>query len=77
MEELTEGTFKGILRLIRFILIDFFCELVAYWVGRITLYLMTLGKYPKEPESQKETEWITVFGVFVIFLLVVAISFLI
>lgn len=52
MEELTEGAIKYILKFIRFILIEAICEVLIYWVGRIFLFSVTLGRYPSGIQAE-------------------------
>lgn len=74
MEELAEGAVKPILRLIRFILIEAFCEFLVYWVGRLSLLTITLGKYPRGRLAEEHEGRIILTGFVVIILSVVLIS---
>lgn len=74
LEEIAEGAVKGLLRFIRFLLTELFSETLTYWLGRIFLKAVTLGRYPPTPETAKDRDRIITTGVIVIILTVVAIS---
>lgn len=74
MEELAEGALKTILRLIRFIFIEAFCEFLIYWVGRISLLIVTLGRYPRGRQVEEHEGCIICVGITVIILSVLLIS---
>jgi len=54
MEDLAEGIGRGILNLIKWIVIDVFIELFIHGYGYLTLKIITLGKYPK-PDQNNDT----------------------
>ena len=74
MEELAEGAIKPIFRLIRFIFIEAICEFLIYWVGRIFLLVVTLGKYPRGRQVEEHEGRIICTGIVVIILSIVLIS---
>ncbi len=56
MEEIVEGAFKSVLRLLSLIvraavwlILEMFFEVIAWYVGWPIVRLLTLGKYPKDP----------------------------
>lgn len=49
--EIAEGIFKFIARLV----IEVVLEIVCYWVGKVVLRIITLGKYPP-PQAQDHSE---------------------
>jgi hypothetical protein len=51
MEELVEGLGRGILNVIKWIVIDLFIEIFVHGYGYITLKVFTFGKYPKAGED--------------------------
>ena len=53
MEEVAEGLFRGIARLIKWIIIDILIQLFIHGYGYVTLKVLTLGKYPK-PNTDNE-----------------------
>lgn len=74
MEELVEGVFKGIFKLIRVILVEGICELLLYWVGRTFLLAITLGKYPRGQQTEDHEVFIICTGLVVTIGIVVLIS---
>ena len=77
MEEAAEGLVKGILRFIRFILIELFCETLAYCIGRMSLKVVTFGKYPPIPETKKDRDRVIITGVLVTILTILVITILV
>jgi len=73
MEEVVEGIGKGILRFIKWVIIDLFVELFLYGYGYLTLKISTLGKYPK-PNKNNENLCSTVgFIALVITIILIAV----
>jgi hypothetical protein len=48
MDEIIEVAGRGFLRVVKWIIIDAFIEFFLYFVGYVTLKVVTFGKYPKE-----------------------------
>ncbi len=46
IEEVTESIFKLIFRGIAYFAIEILWEIVCQWIGKTTLRIITLGKYP-------------------------------
>ncbi|WDE07556.1 hypothetical protein SG34_012110 [Thalassomonas viridans] len=69
MEEITGGFFSGIFRaifsLFRWLLVEALIETCCYWLGRVTLLILTLGYYPRNAKASKHEGRITCFGVFI------------
>lgn len=74
MEELGEGVLRAILRFIRTVLIEGICEFLLYWTGRLFLLLFTLGRYPRDRQTEEHEGRIMFVGFFVIVALVIIIS---
>ena len=74
MEEIAEGAFKGILRFIRYILIEGICEFLLFWMGRIFLLLITLGRYPRGTKAEEHEGYIVCVGIAVVITAVILIS---
>jgi len=51
MEELAEGAGKGLLRIIKWIVIEVFIDVFIHAYGYLTLKIITLGKYPKPNQN--------------------------
>jgi len=73
-EELAEGILKTFLRIIRFVLIEAICEFLLYWIGRIFLWVVTLGNYPQGRQTEEHEGRIMLTGGVVIILSLVLIS---
>lgn len=69
MEDLLESIFRGVLSAVRWVLINFFVEIILHWIGRISLLVITFGNYPSGPEIEENETFITISGlvVFIIF----------
>lgn len=59
MEEVAEGLFRGIARLIKWIVIDILIQFFVYGYGYVTLKIVTLGAYPK---ANRDNENLCVFS---------------
>ncbi len=61
---------RPIARFIAWIIVEFVYEigfqLFCVWVGRITLLVITLGKYPDSSQAERDEVWIGIFGILVI-----------
>lgn len=75
MEELSEGLLKGLFRLIRFILIEAMCEFLFYWIGRLFLLMITLGRYPRGNKVEDDELFIIVVGIVFSVVSVICISY--
>jgi len=51
MEELVEGLGRGILNIIKWIVIDLFIDIFVHGYGYVTLKILTVGKYPKADQD--------------------------
>lgn len=74
VEELAEVAVKPILRVIRIIFIEAFCEFLVYWVGRCFLFVVTLGHYPRGKQIKEHEGRIILTGFVVIIFSIVLIS---
>ena len=74
MEELAEGVVKGILRFIRYVLIEGICEFLLFCIGRLFLLLITLGRYPRGAKAQEHEGYIICVGMLVVITSVILIS---
>ena len=66
MEEIAENILKGIWSVIRFLLWMVLFQIIIFNIGRVSLLIITLGKYPRFSHIQKDTDKITYFGLFLI-----------
>jgi hypothetical protein len=69
MEDLLEDAFRGISSVVRWVLINFFVEIIIHWTGRISLLIITFGNYPRSQKVEEDETFITIFGfaVFIVF----------
>jgi hypothetical protein len=74
MEEIGEGALRVILRFIRTVLIEGICESLLYWIGRLFLLLLTLGRYPRAEQTEEHEGRIMFVGFLVVVALVIIIS---
>ncbi|PRO69000.1 hypothetical protein [Alteromonas gracilis] len=68
MEDVLEPLGRFILRIIKWILVEFIVELVLKGIGHVVLKLLTFGKYPRAGKDEGNTfavGFITVVAVFV------------
>ncbi len=74
MEEIAEGLFRFIGAAIRWLLFEFVFQFLIFNLGRLVLLLLTLGKYPRGDTVRKDETKIGLFGLAIIFGLIVAIG---
>ena len=66
MEEVIETTLSAIWAVIKFIFWHLLFSIILFNIGRIALLIITLGKYPRLSNIEKDRAKITFFGLFVI-----------
>ncbi len=74
MEEIAEGLFKIVGSMLRWFIFDILIHVVLFNIGRFTLLLITFGKYPRHEVVERDFNYISWAGVFVIILVWVAIA---
>ncbi|TDF42263.1 hypothetical protein EYS14_05395 [Alteromonadaceae bacterium M269] len=75
MEELlSEGVLKSVLRFFKWIIIDATVEGLFFYTGYLTLLILTLGKYPRGEMVKKHEGRISLFGAFVLAILLLIIG---
>jgi len=73
MEEIAEGIFRSIGTVIRWIAVHLIFHILCFNLGRLTLLLVTLGRYPRQNVLERDEDKISFFGLLVIILSWVAI----
>lgn len=68
MEEILEGFLRILGGIIRWFVWDLVIQFVLYNIGRLCLFLLTFGRYPKGQSLNDDIEKISLFGLFVVFL---------
>ena len=66
MEEIAENVLKGIWSVIRFFLWLVLFQFIIFNIGRVSLLIITLGKYPRFSHIQKDTDKIIYFGLLLV-----------
>ncbi len=51
MEELAEGLLRTTFRVAKWVLFELFVEVLLYWIGRGTLKVFSLGRYPSSNDE--------------------------
>ena len=74
MEDIIEPFLRAIWAVIRFILWEFLFYTIMFNIGRALLLIATLGKYPRFKHIEKDTEKISLFGLFMVILAWVALA---
>jgi len=73
MEDVLEPLGRFILRIIKWILVEFIVELVLKGIGHVVLKLLTFGKYPRAGKDEGRTfavGFISVAAVFVCLIMI-------
>lgn len=74
IDELAGGLFKLIARAVMFIALEIFWETICYWIGKFTLRILTLGKYPPNDDEAHCVGCVHFFGMIVIFVFIIGIA---
>tara|TARA_Y200000002_G_scaffold240103_1_gene198378 strand:- start:828 stop:1052 length:225 start_codon:yes stop_codon:yes gene_type:complete len=74
MEEVLEPLGRFILRIIKWILVEFIVELVLKGIGHVVLKLLTFGKYPRAGKDEGKTFAVGFISVIVVFVGLVMIA---
>lgn len=74
MEDVLEPLGRFILRIIKWILVEFIVELVLKGIGHVVLKLLTFGKYPRAGKDEGRTFAVGFVSVAVVFVGLVMIA---
>ena len=74
MEDVLEPLGRFILRIIKWILVEFIIELVLKGIGHVVLKLLTFGKYPRAGKDEGRTFAVGFVSVAVVFVGLVMIA---
>jgi len=74
MEDILEPLGRFILRIIKWILVEFIVELVLKGIGHVVLKLLTFGKYPRAGKDEGRTFAVGFISVIVVFVGLVMIA---
>ncbi|MBJ2129248.1 hypothetical protein JC525_09890 [Alteromonas sp. IB21] len=74
MEDVLEPLGRFILRIIKWILVEFIVELVLRGIGHVVLKLLTFGKYPRAGKDEGRTFTVGVITVVAVFVGLVMIA---
>lgn len=74
MEDVAKGLFRVVFKVFHWLLIDALVEGICYFLGRFTLLVITLGRYPRGRMVREHEGRITLFGVVLFFLLLFVIA---
>ena len=62
MEDLFKILVEGFIEFIKWFFGQLLIEIIFYGIGRITLLMLTLGRYPRGKEAYNDTDTITLVG---------------
>lgn len=66
MEESIGSLLRLTLQILRYLVVELVCELLFYWTGRLSLYVLTLGRYPSKIQQREHEGRIMLVGFIVI-----------
>ena len=69
MDEIVEGLFRIVVTVVRWFWWDLIFNIVLFNVGRLSLLLVTLGRYPRGYALEKDDEKISLIGIIVLALI--------
>jgi len=62
LEDLFKILAEGFIEFIKWFFGQVLIEIIFYGIGRITLLILTLGRYPRGKEAHKDADIITLVG---------------
>ena len=74
MEDVLEPLGRFILRIIKWILVEFIIELILKGIGHVMLKLLTFGKYPRAGKDEGKTFAVGFVSVAVVFVCLIMIA---
>lgn len=74
MEEVSEGLLRWVFKVFRWLIVDAIVEGLCFQLGRFSLLLITLGKYPRGEVKDQHEGRITLLGVCILILILLAIG---
>lgn len=74
MEDVLEPLGRFILRIIKWILVEFIIELILKGIGHVVLKLLTFGKYPRAGKDEGKTFAVGFVSVAVVFVCLIMIA---
>lgn len=77
MEESIGSLFRLTLHVLRYFIVELVCELLLYWTGRLSLYAITLGRYPNKRQQREHEGRLILAGFTIICILAIVIGSLI
>ncbi|WP_274062455.1 hypothetical protein, partial [Vibrio parahaemolyticus] len=67
LEEILTPVSRTVNKVIGFLVVDVFVEFGCYFLGKVTLLLLTLGRFPDKTKSQEHKGKISLFGLTIFF----------
>jgi len=77
MEESIGSLLRLTLHVLRYFIVELVCELLLYWTGRLSLYAITLGRYPNKRQQREHEGRLILAGFTIICILAIVIGSLI
>jgi hypothetical protein len=75
IDDVAEGLFRVIGRLIAHLIVDVLIEIIFYLIGKVFLRIVTFGRYPPPAEQRHSVEFVEIVGFIVVVLAFVALYF--
>ncbi|EGQ9971733.1 hypothetical protein FWP54_22295 [Vibrio vulnificus] len=74
LEEILTPVSRTISKVVGFLVVDVFVEFGCYFLGNVTLLLLTLGRFPNKTKSQEHKGKISLFGLTIFFSILIYIA---
>ncbi|AQU85177.1 MULTISPECIES: hypothetical protein [unclassified Halomonas] len=75
MEDALKRLLQIVVELLKFIVMALVVQILFFNLGRFSLWLLTIGRYPRGALAQQEVSWITFAGFITFVVFVVAMGF--
>ena len=76
LDDIAVGLFKIIGKFIVYLVVDVLLEIVFYFLGKVVLQIVTLGKYPPKLDKEHSHGFVQFIGFLVIVSIVVGLYFI-
>lgn len=75
MEDALKKVIQIVAEILKFLVMALIVQIIFFNLGRLSLWLLTIGRYPRGTLAQKEVNWITFAGFIAFVMFVIAMGF--
>lgn len=75
MDDALNRLVKIIVELLKLLVMVLLLQVIFFNLGRLFLWLLTIGRYPRGALTQRDVNWVTLFGFITFVMFVLAMGF--